>query len=81
MRAVYDRLPVSPGHALVIPRRHVPNWSGATAEEQAALLGAFDAVRAEIERCFAPDGSNLAVNVGEAAGQTVPHLHLHVIPR
>ena len=81
VRALWDRYPVSAGHALVVPRRHVAGWFDATAEEQRALLEAVAAVRAEIERQHAPDGYNIGVNVGAAAGQTVPHLHLHVIPR
>jgi superfamily II DNA or RNA helicase/diadenosine tetraphosphate (Ap4A) HIT family hydrolase len=81
VRALWDAHPVSPGHALVLPRRHVTAWFDATPDEQAALLAATDAVRHEIERHHTPDGYNLGVNVGEAAGQTVVHLHLHVIPR
>jgi diadenosine tetraphosphate (Ap4A) HIT family hydrolase len=72
---------VSPGHALVIPRRHVATWFDASLEEKAELLAAVDAARAAIERTNSPDGYNIGVNVGAAAGQTVFHLHVHVIPR
>ena len=80
--AVRDRFPVSPGHTLIVPRRLVATWFEATEAEQHALL----ALAAEVKRAFdagpsPPDGYNLGVNVGEAAGQTVMHLHLHVIPR
>lgn len=81
VRAFWDRHPVSPGHALITTRRHVADWFAATDDERAALLTAIAHVRAEIERQHAPDGYNLGVNSGTAAGQTVPHLHLHVIPR
>lgn len=81
VRAFPDRFPVSPGHTLIAPRQHVRDWFSASPEEQAALWSAIDAVREAIERKHAPDGYNLGINVGTAAGQTVPHLHLHVIPR
>jgi diadenosine tetraphosphate (Ap4A) HIT family hydrolase len=78
---IWDRYPISPGHALLIPKRHVATWFEATAEEQAALLTAVDAARAEIERDHRPDGYNMGINIGPAAGQTVPHLHVHLMPR
>ncbi len=78
---LWDGFPVSEGHALLIPRRHVPTWFDATPEERMELMGAIDIVRKNILDRFAPDGFNLGVNIGEAAGQTVFHLHLHVIPR
>lgn len=79
--AIWDAYPVSPGHALVVPRRHVATWFEATERERAALMTATALVRSEIEKHHRPDGYNIGVNVGEAAGQTVPHLHVHVIPR
>jgi HKD family nuclease/diadenosine tetraphosphate (Ap4A) HIT family hydrolase len=79
--AIWDRCPVSPGHALIIPRRHCATWFDATLEEQTELLTAVDAVRQIILDRHQPDGFNIGINLGEAAGQTVPHLHLHVIPR
>lgn len=79
--ALWDAHPVSPGHALIIPRRHVPDWFSATPEERAALTAATEEVRRRIEAIHHPDGYNIGINVGEAAGQTVFHLHVHVIPR
>ena len=79
--ALWDAFPVNPGHALVIPNRHIASWFEATAEEQAEMLGAIAIVRGEIETRHSPDGYNIGVNEGFAAGQTVGHLHLHVIPR
>lgn len=78
---LWDRFPVSPGHALLVPRRHVASWFDATLDERQALLAATDVARARIEERHRPDGYNVGVNVGRAAGQTVPHLHVHVIPR
>ncbi|MDB4930610.1 MAG: hypothetical protein JWM10_3094 [Myxococcaceae bacterium] len=80
--AVLDRFPVSPGHALVVPRREVGTWFEATRDEQVAMLDLVDAVKRLLDaRSPAPDGYNVGFNAGEAAGQTVMHLHLHVIPR
>ena len=78
---LWDAFPVSPGHALLIPRRHIETWFDATEEEQRALTAAITLARAEIEKRHRPDGYNVGMNLGAAAGQTVPHLHLHVIPR
>ena len=77
----WDAFPVSPGHALLITRRHVPSWFEATADEQLGLGAAIRDARREIESRYRPDGYNVGFNAGEAAGQTVFHLHVHVIPR
>ena len=79
--AFHDAFPVTPGHTLIVPKRHVATWFDATPEEKQALWQAVDAIKALLDRKHAPDGYNLGINAGEAAGQTVPHLHLHVIPR
>ncbi len=79
--ALRDRYPVSPGHTLVIPRRLVATWFEATPEEQRALFDLVDEVKRRLDEELAPDGYNVGFNVGEAAGQTVFHLHVHVIPR
>ena len=79
--AVWDKYPVSVGHALLIPKRHVPTWFEATDTEQQELLRAIRNIKSLIEDAHSPDGYNIGINSGDAAGQTVPHLHLHVIPR
>ncbi|HYO53859.1 DEAD/DEAH box helicase family protein [Archangium sp.] len=80
--AIRDKYPVSQGHTLVIPRRLVASWFEATPEEQRALFELVDVVRRGLDESKPrPDGYNLGINVGEAAGQTVRHLHVHVIPR
>jgi superfamily II DNA or RNA helicase/diadenosine tetraphosphate (Ap4A) HIT family hydrolase len=82
--AIWDGFPVSPGHALLIPKRAVATWFDATVEEQHALMDLVAPVRAIIEDRFrdpAPAGWNIGINVGAAGGQTVFHLHMHVIPR
>ena len=80
--ALWDGYPVSPGHALIIPRRHVPSLFEATPEEQEELMEALPIVRARILQAH-PDiaGFNIGINDGRAAGQTVDHLHIHLIPR
>ena len=80
--AVRDKYAVSPGHTLVIPRRLVPTWFDATPEEQRALFALVDEVKRQLDAGSPrPDGYNVGFNAGEAAGQTVMHLHVHVIPR
>lgn len=79
--AIYDAHPVAKGHTLVIPRRHVATVWDLDAEEYAACFALVRAVRVMIEAQFAPDGFNIGVNCGEAAGQTVAHAHIHLIPR
>ncbi|MEQ8785061.1 MAG: DEAD/DEAH box helicase family protein [Pirellulaceae bacterium] len=81
--AVWDRFPVSPGHALVVTRRLVATWFDADAQEQAAILELVNVVKQHLDATLKPkpDGYNIGFNAGEAAGQTVMHLHVHVIPR
>jgi superfamily II DNA or RNA helicase/diadenosine tetraphosphate (Ap4A) HIT family hydrolase len=78
---LWDAFPVSEGHALLVTKRHVPTWFEATREEQAELLSALAIAREAVLTRHRPDGFNIGVNIGEAAGQTVPHLHVHLIPR
>jgi diadenosine tetraphosphate (Ap4A) HIT family hydrolase len=73
--------PVSPGHALIVPRRHEPDFFGLTGDEQAAVVALVNPVRAVLGERYGPDAYNLGVNAGKAAGQTIQHTHLHVIPR
>lgn len=79
--ARFDAHPVNPGHLLLLTRRHVEHWFAATHEERAALLELVDAGKALLDERFGPDGYNVGINVGDAAGQTVMHLHVHLIPR
>jgi diadenosine tetraphosphate (Ap4A) HIT family hydrolase len=72
---------VSAGHTLVLPCRHVSSYFECTDEEKAALWVLVDRVKERLDREHRPDGFNVGINVGVAAGQTVPHCHVHVIPR
>lgn len=79
--AIRDGFPASPGHSLVIPRRVVATWDETTPEEQQALIALTTVVKAQLREQLRPDGFNVGFNEGAAAGQTVFHLHIHVIPR
>jgi len=79
--ATRDSYPVSKGHTLIIPRRHVASFFETTEEERLAMLKLLDEVKAMLDREHKPDGYNIGINNGVAAGQTVMHLHMHLIPR
>jgi len=78
---LWDGFPVAAGHALLVPKRHVATWFDATPEEQHELVDGIAEAKRVIETQHQPDGYTVGINIGEAAGQTVFHLHLHVIPR
>jgi len=78
---IYDGFPVSLGHSLIIPKRHLGSFFETSLEERLAMLVLLDKAKAAVEAEHRPDGFNIGINDGPAAGQTVPHLHLHLIPR
>lgn len=78
---IRDGFPVSPGHTLVIPKRHIGSWFEITGNEQLALLELLARAKIVIQGELNPDGYNIGINDGPTAGQTVPHLHMHLIPR
>jgi diadenosine tetraphosphate (Ap4A) HIT family hydrolase len=78
---IRDGYPISPGHTLVIPKRHIGSWFETTPEEQSAMLNLLERAKIVLETEFRPDGYNIGINDGPTAGQTVPHLHMHLIPR
>ncbi len=79
--ADYDSYPVSLGHCLIITRRHIAEYFQATTEEKAAIWALVDEMKVIIDRDYKPDGYNVGVNIGVAGGQSVPHIHIHMIPR
>ena len=79
--AIADGYPVSPGHCLIIPKRHIPSFFDATREERVSLLDLLAEMQKILVNECNPDGFNVGINVGAAAGQTVMHLHIHLIPR
>ena len=80
---VSDKFPVSPGHTLIIPRREAGRFADLTAEEKTGLLQLVERVQQHLKRAMSPspDGFNIGINDGAAAGQTIPQFHFHVIPR
>ncbi|HIH95592.1 TPA: HIT family protein [Methanosarcina acetivorans] len=79
--AFLDIYPASEGHTLIAPKKHLSNFTDMNAEDVALLFEAARKVTAAVEKAFSAEGSNIGINNGEVAGQEVPHVHVHVIPR
>jgi diadenosine tetraphosphate (Ap4A) HIT family hydrolase len=79
--AIYDKFPVNDGHALIIPKKHCADFFELTIKDQTACLFLLDKVKEIVSKQFKPDGFNVGINIGEKAGQTIPHVHIHLIPR
>jgi diadenosine tetraphosphate (Ap4A) HIT family hydrolase len=77
----HDNNSLSKGHVLVVPRRHVADFFEMTWAEKTSVLSLLDRAKAEISREHSPDGFNIGVNIGKAAGQSRMHVHVHLIPR
>lgn len=78
---IRDAYPVSPGHTLVIPKRHIGSFFETNNEERLELLNLLDQARLKVLTEFNPTAFNIGINDGAAAGQTIAHLHIHLIPR
>lgn len=76
-----DNYAVSPGHLLLIPKRHTADWFELTQAEQGAVIALVNQAKAWLEQEYKPAGYNIGMNCGQAAGQTVMHMHCHLIPR
>ena len=79
--AIFDKYPMSPGHSLVIPNVHEPDIFQLPEDVYLSCLGLVRVVKAILEKQYRPTGFNIGVNSGKAAGQTIFHAHIHVIPR
>lgn len=79
--AAYDKHPASEGHFLVIPYRHFFDYFDITDEERNELWSLVAEGKKMVDEKFNPDGYNVGINIGRWAGQSIPHLHIHVIPR
>lgn len=79
--AIYDKFPVNEGHSLIIPKRHFESFFEASPEEITAIYDLLHKVKKLIDGQYKPDGYNVGVNVGYWGGQTIMHLHVHLIPR
>lgn len=79
--AIADQYPVSEGHLLIIPYEHTDNWFTAREEVRLDMMLAMQHLKERLDKEYQPHGYNIGANCGEVAGQTVMHLHLHLIPR
>ena len=79
--ARYDNNALSRGHVLVVPKRHVANFFDMSTEEQRAVLQLLGEAQRHVQLAFSPDGYNVGINIGAAAGQSRTHVHVHLIPR
>jgi diadenosine tetraphosphate (Ap4A) HIT family hydrolase len=79
--SIYDKFPVNEGHALIIPKKHCADYFDLSFKEQSACWFMLNKVKEIISKKFNPDGFNLGVNINETAGQTISHVHIHLIPR
>jgi diadenosine tetraphosphate (Ap4A) HIT family hydrolase len=79
--AIFDSYPVSRGHMLIIPHTHVRSFFDTSTEEKKYLLDLLEKAKDFLENRFHPDGFNIGINIGVAAGQSIDHLHIHLIPR
>jgi len=79
--SIFDKFPVSNGHALIIPKKHCADYFDLTFKEQSACWFMLNEVKAILDKRFNPEGFNVGININETAGQTVHHAHIHLIPR
>ena len=79
--AIYDKYPVSKGHTLLITKRHISSFFDLTSEEIEQMYDMIYYIKNKLDIEYFPDGYNIGVNCGRAAGQTIPHCHIHIIPR
>lgn len=79
--AIYDKYPVNLGHVLIIPKRHYKSFFDATIEEVAAIYELIHKCKEILDKKYKPTGYNIGININESAGQTIMHLHVHLIPR
>ena len=78
---IWDSYPVSKGHTLLIPSRHVSSFFDLIKDERSSLFALLEQAKVALDNELHPDGYNIGINDGSSAGQTVPHLHIHLIPR
>lgn len=79
--AIYDAFPVTPGHVLIIPYECTEHWFTASEEIRLDIFQAVNHMKELIDKEYLPEGYNIGMNCGPTAGQTVFHLHVHLIPR
>lgn len=77
----WDKNPVSNGHLLIIPKRHIESFFSLNDQDLLAMYALIKEAKIAVEKQYHPDGYNIGVNDGIAAGRTIHHFHLHIIPR
>lgn len=78
---IFDKFPVSKGHCLIIPNRIYSNYFDSSEEEIIGLNKLLFKTKKYLDEKFNPSGFNVGINCGKVSGQTVDHLHIHIIPR
>lgn len=81
MVAIWDGFPVSMGHALIVPKRHVESLFELTDEELKSAYELIVNTKVILDYKYSPNGYNIGINEGRAAGRTIDHAHIHIIPR
>ena len=79
--AIFDIFPVNEGHMLIVPKKHIETYFDADEKDKKYLWSLVEDCKSYLDDKYSPDGYNVGINCGEAAGQTVMHLHIHLIPR
>ena len=78
---VRDGFPITDGHTLIIPKQHIGSFFDITEQQRQDLFLLVDLAKADLDKQYQPASYNIGINDGAAAGQTIPHLHIHLIPR
>lgn len=79
--SIYDENPVTEGHALIFPKKHIESFFDLNKEEIVELYDLIKEVKKLVDQAYKPDAYNVGINNGQAAGRTIHHLHVHLIPR
>lgn len=79
--AFFDQYPVTIGHVLIVPKRHIETYFNASLSEKKDIDSAIMMIKSQLDELYHPDGYNIGINNGSASGQTIMHLHVHLIPR
>lgn len=78
---VRDGFPITDGHTLIIPKHHIGSFFEISQQQRQDLFELVDLAKVDLDKHYNPASYNIGINDGEAAGQTIPHLHIHLIPR
>lgn len=79
--SIFDKYPVTKGHILIIPKHHTSSWFDLSIQEQSDCMNLVSRMKEYLQEKYNPDGFNIGINIGESAGQTINHVHIHLIPR